>query len=131
MRTKSQPNRLGMYDDVRQILDAALASGGGSFVLTTYGQAVHWRQRAYKFRKLYAETLSSDKSLAMSPYDRLTMPRIDEGCSTVVIRVREITGTFTPNREPYNSVEIAVPGMNYSMLREISRRKLHKVIYEQ
>lgn len=99
MRTKTIANRLGMYDDVRQILDAALQSGGGSFELPTYGQAVHWRQRAYKFRKLYAETLSSDKSLAMSPYDRLTMPRIEKETSTVIINVREITGTFTPNRE--------------------------------
>ncbi len=110
MRTKTQSNRLGMYDDVRQILDAAMQSGGGEFALTTYGQAVHWRQRAYKFRKLYAETLSSDKSLAMSPYDRLTMPRIDKDSTIVVIKVREITGTFTPNREPYAPVDMPVAG---------------------
>lgn len=110
MRTKTIANRLGMYDDVRQILDAALASGGGTFVLTTHGQAVHWRQRAYKFRKLYAETLSQDKSLAMSPYDRLTLPMIPDDSSTVVINVREIVGTFTPNREPYTSTEVPVPG---------------------
>ena len=101
------PNRLGLYDDIRQVLDAALQSGGGSFELTSYGSAVHWRQRAYKFRKLYAETLSADKSLAMSPYDRLTLPRIEEGSCTVVINVREIIGTFTPNREP--TMQIAMP----------------------
>jgi hypothetical protein len=110
MRTKTIPNRLGMYDDVRQILDAALASGGGQFVLPTHGLAVHWRQRAYKFRKLYATTLATDKSLAMSPYDRLTMPMIGDDSSTVVINVREVVGTFTPNREPYNAVEVPVIG---------------------
>ena len=110
MRTKSQPNRLGLYDDVRQILDAALAAGGGEFKLTTHGQAVHWRQRAYKFRKLYAQTLSADDSFSMSPYDRLTMPTIPDDSSTVVINVREIVGEFTPNREPYKPMEVPVPG---------------------
>lgn len=110
MRTKTHANRLGMYDDVRQILDAAMQSGGGTFDLPSYGQAVHWRQRAYSFRKLYAETLARDKSLAMSPYDRLTLPRIEEGSCTVVIRVREIIGTFTPNREPSAPVEMPVIG---------------------
>lgn len=110
MRSKSQPNRLGLYDDVRQILDAALASGGGSFDLPTHGLAVHWRQRAYKFRKLYAQTLASDDSFSMSPYDRLTMPQIPNDSSTVVINVREVVGTFTPNREPYEPTDVPVPG---------------------
>jgi hypothetical protein len=110
MRTKSQPNRLGLYDDVRQILDAALSSGGGTFDLPTHGLAVHWRQRAYKFRKLYAQTLASDDSFSMSPYDKLTMPQIPDDSSTVVINVREVVGKFTPNREPYTPTDIPVPG---------------------
>lgn len=110
MRTRSVANRLGMYDDVRQILDAALASGGGKFDLPTHGLAVHWRQRAYKFRKLYAQTLASDDSFSMSPYDRLTLPQIPDDSSTVVINVREVIGTFTPNREPYEPSAVPVPG---------------------
>lgn len=98
-----QANRLGLYDDIRQILDAALKSSGGTFNLPSHGSAVHWRQRAYKFRKLYATTLSNDSSLAMSPYDKLTLPQIAPDSSTVVIKVREINGTFIPNSEPYNS----------------------------
>ena len=110
MRTKTVANRLGMYADVRQILDAALASGGGSFELPSHGLAVHWRQRAYKFRKLYATMLASDDSFSMSPYDRLTLPRIDDDSCTVVINVREIIGTFTPNREPQDVAYVPVPG---------------------
>ena len=110
MRTRTVANRLGMYDDVRQILDAALSSGGGRFDLPTHGLAVHWRQRAYKFRKLYAQTLASDDSFSMSPYDRLTLPRIEEDSSTVIINVREVIGTFTPNREPTEVAEVPVPG---------------------
>jgi hypothetical protein len=110
MRTKTQANRLGMYDDIRQILDAALTSGGGQFDLPTHGLAVHWRQRAYKFRKLYAETLASDDSFSMSPYDKLTMPTIPDDSATVVIKIREVIGTFTPNREPYAPTDMPVPG---------------------
>lgn len=110
MRTKTIANRLGMYDDVRQILDAALTSGGGQFDLPSHGMAVHWRQRAYKFRKLYAQTLAADDSFSMSPYDRLTMPQIPDDSSTVVINVREVVGTFTPNREPYAPTDVPVPG---------------------
>ncbi len=110
MRTKTQANRLGMYDDVRAVLDAALQSGGGEYVLPSHGLAVHWRQRAYKFRKLYAQTLASGDDFAMSPYDRLTMPQLPDDSSTVVINVREAVGTFTPNREPYAPQEIPTQG---------------------
>ena len=110
MRTKTVANRLGMYADVRQILDAALASGGGSFELPSHGLAVHWRQRAYKFRKLYAQTLASDDSFSMSPYDKLTLPQIADDSSTVVINVREVIGQFTPNREPADVAYVPVPG---------------------
>lgn len=89
--TKS--NRLGMYADVRQVLDSALAHGGGEFECATHGDAVHWRQRAYKFRKAYAETLGPK---AMSPYDILVLPRLQPGSSTVVILVRQSAGTFRP-----------------------------------
>lgn len=110
MRTKTQANRLGMYNDIRQILDAALQSGGGTAICPTHGQAVHWRQRAYKFRKLFAETLATDDSFSMSPYDKLTMPQIPEDSSTVVINVRESIATFTPNNEPYVPIDVAIPG---------------------
>lgn len=110
MRSKITVNRLGMYSDIRQVLDAALQSGGGTAECPSHGQAVHWRQRAYKFRKLFAETLASDDSFSMSPYDRLTMPKIPEDSSTVVINVRESIATFTPNREPYAPVDVPIPG---------------------
>ena len=123
MRTKSQPNRLGLYDDVRQILDAAMLSGGGEFALPSHGKAVHWRQRAYKFRKLYAQTLASDDSFSMSPYDKLTMPAIPEDSSVVVINVREVVGTFTPNREPYEPIDVPVPGDElFDVARDIAKK---------
>lgn len=111
---RNKPNRLGLYDDIRPILDAAMQSGGGQIELPDHGKAVHWRQRAYQFRKLYADILTQKDKLSMSPYDRLSMPKIpDEGKlndNVVVINVREQIGIFTPNREPYNPVEVPVMG---------------------
>lgn len=108
---RTVPNRLGLYDDVRQILDAALAAGGGVYsipvvdgdIARAHGAAVHWRQRAYKFRKLYAQTIANDNTLAMSPYDKLSMKMVAPNSSDVVITVRQLTGTFKPNNEPYAS----------------------------
>lgn len=89
----SKSNRLGIYADVRQVLDAALAAGGGTFQCETPGAAVHWRQRAYRFRKLYAETLGPSK---MSPYDVLVLPRLAPDSSEVVITIRQTAGVFMP-----------------------------------
>ena len=95
-----------MYTDVREILDAALRSGGGEFTLATHGAAIHWRQRAYKFRKLFAETVAKD-----SPYDGLTLPQIPAESSTVLIKLRAQRGTFVPLGEP-----VAEPGDDDGLL---------------
>jgi len=89
----TKANRLGMYADIRSVLDAALAAGGGTFTCESHGAAVHWRQRAYKFRKLFAETLGPR---AMSPYDVLVLPRLDASSCEVIIGIRQTAGTFTP-----------------------------------
>lgn len=89
----TKANRLGVYADVRAILDTALAHGGGTFTAPDHGAAVHWRQRAYRFRKAYAETLSPQ---AMSPYDVLVLPRLAEDSNEVVINIRQVGGVFTP-----------------------------------
>lgn len=86
-------NRLGMFADVREVLDAALAHGGGEFECASHGDAVHWRQRAYQFRKRYAETLGPK---GMSPYDILVLPRLRPDSATVVIQVRQSAGVFRP-----------------------------------
>lgn len=90
----SKSNRLGIYADVREVLDQALASGGGAFECANHGAAVHWRQRAYKFRKLYAETLGPK---VMSPYDILVLPRLAPDSATVHICIRQTAGVFRPN----------------------------------
>lgn len=88
-------NRLGQYDDVRVILDAAIAAHGGEVELPTHGEAVHWRQRAYAFRKMYAEHIS-----AASPYDKLTLPRLTPASNIVVIKVSHQPAVFRPKVKP-------------------------------
>lgn len=80
-----KPNRLGMYADVQEILDAALRHSGGTVELASHNLALAWRHRAYKFRKLYAEILGPSK---LSKYDRLSFPKIPPDSSTVVIELR-------------------------------------------
>lgn len=87
-------NRLGTYTDVRAILDAALAAGGGEYTLETYGAAVHWTQRAYRFRKAYAAATYPDPS----PYDTLKLRRVEPNTTTVYIEINKPKGTFTPKQ---------------------------------
>jgi hypothetical protein len=89
----SKSNRLGTFADVRQILDAALAHGGGEFECASHGAAVNWRHRAYQFRKLYAETLGPK---VMSPYDALVLPRLAPDSNIVTLTIRQVAGTFRP-----------------------------------
>lgn len=95
-------NRLGMYSDVQFVLDEAIMAGGGDYHCPNHGAAVHWRQRAYKFRKLFAE-INGEKNT--SRYDKLVMPRIPPESSTVHITVRKQVGVFTP-REGGTPIDI-------------------------
>ena len=90
----SRSNRLGQFSDVQEILDAALEAGGGEYKLDNYGQAIHWTQRAYKFRKMFAAHIAPEPC----PYDRLVMPRIAPGSSTVIIKLNKPKGVFTPKK---------------------------------
>lgn len=86
---------LAMYSDIQRVLDAALAAGGGTYRCPAHGTAVHWRQRAYAFRKLFRETMSAHHS----PYDTLTFKKVEEGSCEVIIAVIETPGKFIPNNE--------------------------------
>lgn len=91
--TRPRANRLGMYADVRSVLDAALVGGGGTVECDSHNAAVHWRQRAYRFRKLYAETLGAGRE---SAYDTLVLPRVPADSATITIQIRSSTVLFTP-----------------------------------
>ena len=45
-------NKPSAYRDVERAFQAAVEHGGGRLEFTLYGKAVHFRQRAYKYRNL-------------------------------------------------------------------------------
>lgn len=81
------------FADVKAILDQALSSGGGIFTALTPGQAVQFRQRAYTFRKAFREACKTE----VSPYDRITLRKLEPGETAVRIDFIVQKGTFTPN----------------------------------
>jgi len=91
MRKKTSA-RLGIYADVREVADLALAHGGGSYECTDTGTAQNFAHRFYRFRQLFREIHHADGSLC--PYDRLILPRVET--ETVTFRIREHQGTFRP-----------------------------------
>lgn len=86
---------ISQYQAEKNILDQALASGGGTLTFATHGQAVHFRKRAYSLRKIIRENMSP----AFSPYDRLTIPGLAPDQTEVIIKVAEIKAVFVPNPE--------------------------------
>lgn len=93
--TRPKANRLGMYADVQEILDAALAHSGGAVECPSHSAALKWRHRAHSFRKLYAELLGPTK---LSKYDRLSFPAIPPDGTTVIINmIGDKSVKFIPN----------------------------------
>ena len=78
---------LSTYADVRAVLDAALANGGGRYKLATKAEATRWRFRAYRFRKLLREETDT-----YTPYDNMLL-RVDG--PVVFIQTQQITGVLT------------------------------------
>ncbi len=118
---KPRPNRLAMYDDIREVLDAALSSGGGEYELPDHGKAVHWRQRAYMFRKLYAEKVDP-----RSPYDRLTFRRVPPESSTVIIAMQSQKGIFRPGAGPPLPLTTEAPDIDLLSEAEALLAKIDK-----
>lgn len=76
--------------DIKEVLDAAIAAGGGKVTLPTSGEATRWRQRAYEFRKY----MRGDKDWSI--YDRITLKKLDKESRIIIISVVEQEALFTP-----------------------------------
>lgn len=94
-KLRSPISRLGQYADIQQILDACIASGGeGTVDLPDHGKAMHWRHRAYTFRKKYAEAVHPSPS----PYDALTFKKVGETEAFVrIARMGYVNAVFKPS----------------------------------
>jgi len=84
------PKFSSRYPDVREVFDYALANGGARYTLDTPGKAVHWRARAYAFRKvLWGEINASGGPPQPTPYDAV---KITIDGSTCIIHVETASG---------------------------------------
>jgi hypothetical protein len=85
-------NSILAYDDVREILDKALAAEKGlAITVKTRGKAVSLRQRCYKFRSLAREESfklygPGDTRRGHSPYEELHISISDDDQTRLIIR---------------------------------------------
>lgn len=86
-------SRLGAFADIKAILDVAISTNGGRVELGSYAEALKWRTRAYRFRKLYAEQVPN------SPYDKLAFPQPARGEAFININTHKQDAVFVP-KEP-------------------------------
>lgn len=109
MTTTKELASIGQLADIKAVLDSALATNAshgevcGTVAFATSGKAVNWRQRAYRFRKLWREHRDIN-----SPYERLTLPKLEPGETSVTIKMTGVPAVFTPaqisNEDPLLSV---------------------------
>lgn len=62
---------INSFADVKAVLEAVLAAGGGTYRLPTKSKANYWVMRAYQFRKLLQASVKGEPT----PYDRMVMRR--------------------------------------------------------
>lgn len=117
--SKTKSNRLGIYADVRDVADLALAHGGGSFECESIGAARNFSHRFYRFRRLYGDIHHSDGS--PNKYDVLICPGIKD--NFVHFRIRQPVGTFRPAQAPAFDIGLAGDDDLFKAAEEI-RRKL-------
>lgn len=94
---KHNPNS---YADVKQVLDAALAAGGGRYRLDTKGKASRWRHRAYTFRKILQELDLERKrelpgAVPTTPYDKMWLAIAKDDPCVVEIKPAQPSGQLT------------------------------------
>lgn len=110
-------NNINTYGDVRKVFDIAVERGGVKYKLETHKAAVHWRHRAYQFRKLLFKQAERNSIVpgqpAETPYDNLVI-RIED--NVVIIQPMELTGELADlNDEPISGVGL---GDDDDLLRE-------------
>jgi len=110
--------RLGIYADVREVADLALAHGGGTFDLADKGAAVNFAHRFYRFRKLFREIYHADGSPCR--YDTLVCPRVTD--ASVHFRIREAAGVFRPSRSASIATALAPDEDLFNIAAEIAAK---------
>lgn len=86
---------LGQYNDVKEVLDYAVANSGGRYIMADRKTAIRWRQRAYMFRKLLREDMEVRRATlgftVTTPYDDLLITLQD---NIAVLTISKMQGRF-------------------------------------
>ena len=89
------PKFSSRYPDVREVFDYALANGGARYTLDTPGKAVHWRSRAYAFRKVLWGEINASGGNSPTPYDAIKVTI--EDCTCVIhVETASARGVLEP-----------------------------------
>jgi hypothetical protein len=86
-----------LYRDIEAALNKALAYGSGSVRCLSHGGAINWRQRAYRFRRLwqeytreaYAGIPEKESEAGTSPWDEMIL-RLEGNNVLIVFERREV-----------------------------------------
>lgn len=96
----SPPKYSSRYPEIREVLDYAIANRGARYTLISGGKAVHWRQRAYHFRKILWGELNGMNPVPPipTPYDglRITVDPTDPTTVIIEINSADRIGTLVP-----------------------------------
>lgn len=103
MARASKANKLGIYADVREVADLALAHGGGTYDCADRGHAQNFAHRFYRFRKLYREVFHADGSPCK--YDSIVCPRVVD--EHVHFQLRTHRGVFRPSQRASTPTALA------------------------
>lgn len=96
------PQHPSAFADIKPILDAALAAGGGAYRPPgdSPAAAIRWRHRAYSFRRALryqqAQALGPFDINPVTPYDGIILTIEDSDPTTVLINKQQsLTGRLT------------------------------------
>lgn len=109
------PRNPNQYLDIRPVLDAAVANGGGTYALATAAEAVRWRQRAYGYRKLLWEEAGG----IGTPYDKLVI-KLPTG-SRICTLTFNSTGVFSAPNGQVKVLDLAPDGLE-EMARDFAKK---------
>ena len=82
-------NNLHSFNDIHEILTAAVAHGGGRITLKTKGKAFYWKARANHYRALLHKTQKAQGVVVTStPFDKFVV-RLDPDEKNVILIVEQ------------------------------------------
>ena len=115
---------LDRYNDVRRVLDTALANDGSITFKPDNSTAAHWRRRAYHYRTLFVRHMATSST----PYDDLVFEVVGD---KIHITTTKVGGTIYSSDGKVLEVVDKDPGApKPDYTREVEDANILKITYE-